>query len=142
MTGVDLANDSHGEPSARARPLRRARTCARVLPKPDNATHVVGSLRFRGRRTVGATLIDELAAYADQLAKANGQLYLTGIGEDVYNQMVRTGKLREADIVSVYTSTPIVGESTRQAAADARMWLVSASDDAPPSEDLHPQGDQ
>jgi SulP family sulfate permease len=102
-----------------------ARTLARFLPNPGDAENPVVILRLRGRTTVGATLIDELSAYADQLAEAKGRLYLTGLSEDVYDQMVRTGKLREADLVRAYKATPIVGESTREAIAAARTWLVS-----------------
>jgi SulP family sulfate permease len=106
-----------------------ARTLARLLPEPGDAENFVVILRLRGRTTVGATLIDELSSYANHLATANGRLYLTGLSEGVYDQMVRTGKLREADPVRAYKATPIVGESTHQASADARTWLVSTSDE-------------
>jgi SulP family sulfate permease len=109
-----------------------ARTLERLLPKPGDAENLVVILRLRGRTTVGATLIDELSAYAKQLAEANGRLYLTGLSEDVYEQIVRTGKLREADPVQAYRATPIVGESTHRAFAEARTWLVSASEEDAP----------
>jgi SulP family sulfate permease len=102
-----------------------ARTLARLLPKPGDAKNLAVILRLRGRTTVGATLIDELSDYVSQLAEVNGRLYLTGLSEDVHDQMVRTGKLREADPVRAYKATPIVGESTREAIAAARTWLVS-----------------
>jgi sulfate permease, SulP family len=104
-----------------------ARTLARLLPKPGDAENPVVILRLRGRTTVGATLIDELSAYADQLAEAKGRLYLTGLSEDVYDQMERTGKLREADPVHAYKATPVVGESTHRAYVDAQTWLVGTS---------------
>jgi SulP family sulfate permease len=106
-----------------------ARTLARLLPKPEDAKNLVVILRLRGRTTVGATLIDELSDYANQLAEVNGRLYLTGLSEDVHDQMIRTGKLREADPVHAYKATPIVGESTREAIAAARTWLVSTGDE-------------
>jgi sulfate permease, SulP family len=106
-----------------------ARTLARFLPNPGDAENPVVILRLRGRTTVGATLIDELSAYADQLAEAKGRLYLTGLSEDVYDQMERTGKLREADPVHAYKATPVVGESTHRAYVDAQTWLVSPSDE-------------
>jgi sulfate permease, SulP family len=105
-----------------------ARTLGRLLPKPADAQNPVVILRLRGRITVGATLIDELTGYADQLAEANGRLYLTGLSEEVDEQMASTGKLREADPVRAYSATPIVGESTRAAVDDARMWLLRTSD--------------
>jgi SulP family sulfate permease len=107
-----------------------AQTLGRLLPRSQDAENPVVILRLRGRTTVGATLIDELSNYAKQLAKVNGRLYLAGLSEDVYDQMVRTGKLREADLVRAYKATPIVGESTREAIAAARTWLVSTGDEA------------
>jgi SulP family sulfate permease len=115
-------------------------TLSRLLPRPEEAKRPVVVLRMRGRTTVGATLIDELSTYAERLKAVNGRLYLTGIGEHVREQMVRTGRLHEADPVRVYAATPIVGESTRQAIADARTWLVSTSDEAEPRDDRRPSG--
>jgi sulfate permease, SulP family len=109
-----------------------ARTLARLLPRPGDAENLVVILRLRGRTTVGATLIDELSAYANQLAEANGRLYLTGLSEDVYDQMVRNGKLREADPVQAYKASPVVGESTHRAYVDAQTWLVNTSDEDVP----------
>jgi sulfate permease, SulP family len=109
-----------------------ARTLPRLLPKPGDAKNLVVILRLRGRTTVGATLVDELSAYAKQLAEANGRLYLTGLSEDVHDQMVRTGKLREADPVQAYKASPVVGESTHRAYVDAQTWLVSTSDEDVP----------
>jgi SulP family sulfate permease len=111
-----------------------ARSLSRLLPRPQEAVSPVVILRLRGRTSVGATLIDELSTYAKQLAEVNGQLYLTGLSEDVYDQMVRTGKLRKADPVLTYKATSIVGESTHRAYTDAQTWLVSASDEAMPEE--------
>ena len=55
-----------------------------------------------------------LANYADKLKEVNGRLYLTGIGDEAYEQIVRTGKLRLTGPVRVYEATPIRGESTRR----------------------------
>ena len=44
--------------------------------------------------SIGATLVEVLANYAEKLHEANGRLYLTGISERAYEQVVRTGKLR------------------------------------------------
>jgi SulP family sulfate permease len=120
-----------------------ARTLARLLPGPQDAENPVVVLRLRGRTTVGATLIDELSIYTKQLAEVNGQLYLTGLSEDVYDQMVRTGKLREADPVQAYKATPVVGESTHRAYVDAQTWLVSTSaEEVSPSDTSDPTADK
>ena len=44
--------------------------------------------------------------------------------------MIRTGKLRLTGPVRVYEATPIRGQSTREAHADARTWLVGKGGDA------------
>lgn len=101
-----------------------ARTLEDLLPKPEGAESPVVVLRLRGRKTVGATLVDVLAAYAEGLRDVNGRLYLTGITEHAYDQVVRSGKLRLMGPVRAYEMTPIVGESTGEAVKDAQAWLV------------------
>jgi sulfate permease, SulP family len=116
-----------------------ARTLERLLPAPEGAHNPVVILRLRGRSHVGATLIEVLANYADKLQEANGRLYLTGISEGAYEQVVRTGKLRLTGPVRVYEATSIRGQSTREAHADAQAWLVGKGPDGSPDEG--PSGD-
>lgn len=117
-----------------------ARTLERRLPRPEGAKNPVVILRLRGRSSVGATLIDVLASYADKLRAVNGRLYLTGLNDAVYAQLVATGRIDEAKGVRGYVATRVIGESTREALADARAWLneVSQSEagngDASPAE--------
>jgi SulP family sulfate permease len=105
-----------------------ARTLERLLPTPQDAQSPVVILRLRGLTTIGATLIEVLTNYADKLRAVNGRLYLSGISEGAYDQIVRTGKLRLTGPVRAYEATPIVGESTHEAVADARTWLVDTDD--------------
>jgi SulP family sulfate permease len=105
-----------------------ARTLERLLPAPQGAQSPVVILRLRGHTTVGATLIEVLASYAGELQAVNGRLYLSGISTGAYDQIVRTGKLRLTGPVRAYEATPIVGQSTHEAVADARTWLVDTSD--------------
>ena len=107
-----------------------ARTLEHLLPSPRGADQPVAVLRLRGRKTLGATLIDVLARYAAALQRSGGRLYLSGVGPEAYEQIVRTGKLRLTGPVRAYESTPVLGESTREARADAEAWLVSQGDDA------------
>lgn len=111
-----------------------ARTLARLLPAPRDAQNPVVILRLRGRNNVGATLVEVLANYADKIQEVNGRLYLTGISEGAYEQVVRTGKLRLTGPVRAYEATPIRGQSTEEAVADAKTWLVGKSADASPDE--------
>jgi SulP family sulfate permease len=105
-----------------------ARTLERLLPAPQGAQSPVVILRLRGHTSVGATLIEVLANYAGKLQAVNGRLYLSGISTGAYDQIVRTGKLRLTGPVRAYEAAPIVGQSTREAVADARTWLVDTSD--------------
>jgi SulP family sulfate permease len=112
-----------------------ARTLERLLPRPDGAKNPVVILRLRGRTSLGATLMDILLEYAKELSEANGRLYLTGIGEEAYEQVLRTGKFRRSGPIRMYEATAIRGQSTNQAHADAEAWLIGKSvEDIPSSE--------
>ena len=106
-----------------------AHTLEGLLPTPRGAERPVVVLRLRGRSTLGATLIDLLARYADALHAAGGRLYLSGVAREAYDQIVRTGKLRLTGPVRAYEATPVLGESTREARADAEVWLVGLHDE-------------
>jgi SulP family sulfate permease len=108
-----------------------ARTLERRLPGPGPDTdHPVVVLRLRGRAAVGATLVEVLSDYARKLEAVNGRLYLSGIGETIEHPLVRAGKLRLTGPVRLYEATPIRGQSTRRAYADAQAWLVGNRRDA------------
>jgi SulP family sulfate permease len=106
-----------------------ARILGRLLPSPEGAKNPVVVLRLRGLTKVGATLIDVLAGYARKLKEVNGRLYLSGMSEQVYQQLRDTGKLGSMDHVHAYDATPIRGQSTRAAIAAAREWLVSQNEE-------------
>ena len=74
--------------------------------------------------SAGATLLEVLSTYASKLEAVHGRLYLSGINQRVHDQIVRTGKLHLSGPVQTYQATPIRGQSTRQAVADAQTWLV------------------
>jgi sulfate permease, SulP family len=108
-----------------------ARTLEGQLPTPRGVARPVVVLRLRGRRTLGATLIDVLARYAAALQDAGGRLYLSGVGPEARDQIVRTGKLHLTGPVRAYDGTPVLGASTREALADAEDWLRSLQGDTP-----------
>lgn len=112
-----------------------ARTLERLLPRPNGAQNPVVILRLRGRTSLGATLMDILSDYAKELSGANGRLYLTGIGEEAYEQAIRTGKFRRSGPIRLYEATAIRGQSTNRAHADAESWLIGKSaEDIPAGE--------
>ena len=119
-----------------------ANTLGRLLPSPEGARNPVVVLRLRGVTKVGATLIDELAGYARKLREVNGRLYLSGLSEQVYQQLRGAGRLREDSHVRGYDATPIRGQSTRAAIAAAREWLVSQNEETAPDDGSPPKAAQ
>lgn len=111
-----------------------ARTLGRLLPSPEGAKNPVVVLRLRGLTKVGATLIDVLAGYGQKLKEVNGRLYLSGMSEQVYQQLRSGGRLREASHVRGFDATPIRGQSTRAAIAHAQEWLLSQNEETSPRE--------
>lgn len=105
-----------------------ARTLADVLPSPDGATRPVVILRLRGYTNVGATLIDVLDEYADRLAEAGGRLYLSGVDDEVSEQLRRAGKLDLDEAVQVVPADEVLGASTERALANASAWLGGTRD--------------
>jgi SulP family sulfate permease len=97
-----------------------------MMPSAGDAKKPVVVLRLRGHAQFGATLVEVLANYADELRNADGRLYLSGIGKNVEEQIVRTGKLRLAGPVRIFAATTVRGESTEEAYADAKEWLLTS----------------
>jgi len=107
-----------------------ARTLAEALPRPAGATRPVVILRLRGYTSVGATLIEVLDDYADELSEVGGRLYLSGVDQEVGKQLRRAGKLDLDRVVHLIPANDIFGASTEQAVAHASAWLGSRRDDS------------
>ncbi|HKO57490.1 MAG TPA: SulP family inorganic anion transporter [Thermoanaerobaculia bacterium] len=101
-----------------------ARTLGRLLPAPGDAQRPFVVLRMRGREMFGATLLEVLSNYAEKLREVEGHLYLTGLSEQAYQDVVGSGKLTLSGPVDAYQATSVVYESTGQAVADAQVWLA------------------
>ena len=104
-----------------------ARTLSEALPSPQGATHSAVVLRLRGRTRVGATLIEVLDQYADDLAEMDGRLYLSGVEERLATQLRRAGKLDLDRRVQLVPALEVLGASTLQAVEQASAWLRTAS---------------
>ena len=98
-----------------------ARTLSERLPRPSGAVRPVVILRLRGHSQVGATLIDVLDDYADELALAGGRLYLTGLEPRLLGPL-SAGKLTDGNDPVLYAASERLGHSTRQAVEDAKAW--------------------
>ena len=104
-----------------------ARTLERQLPPPEGSDAAVVILRLRGRISLGATLVAVLASYADKLSARGGRLYLSGLSPGALRELADWQKLELQGPVYAFGVTPIIGESTRAARADAEAWLLRVS---------------
>lgn len=102
-----------------------ARTLADRLPSPAGTQSPVLILRLRGRTRIGSTLIEVLDEYADDLAEVGGRLYLSGVDDDVAEQLRRSEKFDLDTSVHIHEAGATLGESTTQAHASAGAWLHS-----------------
>ena len=102
-----------------------ARTLADKLPSPAGTRAPVLVLRLRGRTRIGSTLIEVLDEYADDLAEVGGRLYLSGVDDDVAEQLRRSEKFDLDTSVHIHEAGATLGESTTQAHASAGAWLHS-----------------
>jgi SulP family sulfate permease len=97
-----------------------ARTLQARLPQPAGSTGAAVVLRLRGHVTLGATVIAVLSRYAEQLAAAEGRLYLSGVDPALTDLLSDPRNL--SGPVQVFVAGEILGESTRAAIQDAQAW--------------------
>jgi SulP family sulfate permease len=107
-----------------------ARTLQVHLPDPAGASRPVVILRLRGRTRLGATSLIVLADYAERVRAAGGHVFLSGVGPQLAEGLVRTHRVDLEDAVTVIPASATVHESTRAAYAAARTWLAEASQDS------------
>jgi SulP family sulfate permease len=98
------------------------------LPAVGDARRPVAILTLRNREEVGSTFIGVIERYGRAVRANGGKLMLSGVGENVYSQLERTGALEELGPDNVYKETPIVGESTEYARRAAEAWLAAPAD--------------
>jgi SulP family sulfate permease len=108
-----------------------ARTLQVLLPDPAGVTRPVVILRLRGRSRLGATSFIVLADYAERIRVAGGHLFLSGVDSALTEQLIRTRRVDLEDAVTVLEASATVGDSTREAYAQARAWLAAAADAEP-----------
>ncbi|HEY5247304.1 MAG TPA: hypothetical protein VIJ15_02465, partial [Dermatophilaceae bacterium] len=78
---------------------------------------------------LGSTFITVLARYCGQLDEVGSALMLAGLGDRVYRQLKTTGVLATIGSDSVFTATPRVTESLRQALTAAQAWRATIPGD-------------
>ena len=75
------------------------------------------------------TLIAVLSHYAEQLAAAEGRLYLSGVDPELTGLLTDPQYLRGP--VRVYAATEILSESTLAAVQDATAWTLERTEPGP-----------
>ena len=91
-----------------------------VTPASKNSVVI---LRVRGADEAGATLLDVLATYATDLRSVDSKLMLVTDNERVIRQLRVTGATEVIGDRNVYRSSAFLGETTRNAHADAHTWI-------------------
>ncbi len=100
-----------------------AQTLKEHLPRVGDAQSPAVLLRLRNQSQMGATLIDILDEYAEDLEAAGGKLYLSGLDQDQLRYLRGSGKLEEQVEAEFFEETDVLGESTEMAVAHANEWL-------------------
>ncbi|NNC93776.1 MAG: SulP family inorganic anion transporter, partial [Acidimicrobiia bacterium] len=108
-----------------------AEALSRALPRPEGTDRPVVILRMRTVDRVGATWVKVLHEYAQDLATVGGRLWISGVQPTAMAQMEASGRLDLTDqtIEHIVEASPLIGESTRLALAEATIWLASARSD-------------
>jgi len=101
-----------------------APTFEQALPAVSPRTrHSAVVISLRGKEDLGSTFINVVTRYARSLADHESLLYLSGVSERTHDQLLKTGALDVIGATRVHRRTPVVAESTRTAAGEARAWV-------------------
>jgi SulP family sulfate permease len=100
------------------------RTIQDLLPSAKEAQCAVVIIRIRGVDQVGSTMITVLERYAEELRANGGKLMLSGVSQNVLDQLLRTETTESIPEGTVFMATDTLGESTRDALEVANAWLA------------------
>ena len=100
-----------------------APTLQSLLPETKQSKRAVVILRLRGRRELGSTFLKVLGRYARELQSNGGKLVLTGVSDDLDEQLGRSKYWEFFGAENVFLARDEVGSSTLEAIARANEWL-------------------
>ncbi|MCZ7668133.1 MAG: STAS domain-containing protein [Chloroflexi bacterium] len=101
-----------------------ARAMDDLLPAVGQAKQAVVILRLHGRSRIGSTYIQIVERYEARLQANGGKLMLSGVSQNVWDQLERTETFEAIPEADVFMVDEILGNSTRKAAAAAKEWLA------------------
>lgn len=107
-----------------------ARTMQQLLPSAKDAHGAVVIIRMRGLDQIGSTYILVLERYAAELRANGGRLMLSGVGQNVMDQLERTETTEAIPDGVIFMATDTLGASTRQAIEAAQNWIDSRKTDS------------
>jgi sulfate permease, SulP family len=105
-----------------------ARTIEDLLPDVDQTQRAVIILRMHGRSRIGSTFIQTLERYAERLKANGGKLMLSGVSQNVWDQLERTETFETIPEEDIFLADETLGNSTIQASAAAKEWLAQISE--------------
>ena len=105
-----------------------ARTIEDLLPDVDEAQRAIVILRLHGRSRIGSTFIQVLERYAGRLQANGGKLTLSGVSQNVWDQLERTETFETIPQEDVFLAEEVLGASTKKAIAAATAWLAQSPD--------------
>ena len=100
------------------------RTIQDMLPSAKKANNAVVIIRIRGIDQVGSTMIAFMERYEDELHANGGKLMLSGVRQNVLDQLLRTETTEVIPEDRIFMATDTLGESTKDALAAANAWLA------------------
>lgn len=103
----------------------------RLVPKVGASPDPVVVLRLRGRTDVGSTFITFLDRYRGQLAAVDGRLLLAGVGEQLMDQLTRTGCAESLGSGSIFPMEAELTASTDAAFREGQRWLTGQNHRGP-----------
>jgi SulP family sulfate permease len=103
------------------------RTIQELLPSAKEGQRAVVIIRIRGVDEVGSTMITVLERYAEELRTNGGKLMLSGVSQNVLDQLLRTETTESIPENTVFMATDTLGESTRAALTVAEEWQTHAA---------------
>ena len=99
-----------------------AETIERMLPDPAGSEAPVVIVRLRGRVDIGSTFLGVLRRFRIAILAVDGRLMIAGVGEELRDQMERTGFLDALGRENVFAATPVLTESLSEALKAAERW--------------------
>ncbi|MCO5192794.1 MAG: SulP family inorganic anion transporter [Anaerolineae bacterium] len=104
------------------------RTIEDLLPKVGAAKRSVVILRLHGRAKIGSTFIQVIERYAGRLHANGNKLMLSGVDQQVWEQLARTETFEMIPESDVFVADAVLGSATRRAVAAAREWQAQFSE--------------